>query len=94
MVEGKGKEVDPLTLAVVEARLNAMNEELGTRLFRQCFSVPTSHIRDLGTVLFDKDERTRMRQDMSYPAMTSARSNIAFCRLSVMEAGSTFHTMD
>ena len=58
MVEGKGSEIDPLTLAVVEARLNAMNEELGTRLFRQCFSVPTSHIRDLGTVLFDKDERT------------------------------------
>ena len=58
MVEGKGIEIDPLTLAVVEARLNAMNEELGTRLFRQCFSVPTSHIRDLGTVLFDKDERT------------------------------------
>jgi len=58
MVEDKGAKVDPLTLAVVEARLNAMNEELGTRLFRQCFSVPTSHIRDLGTVLFDKDERT------------------------------------
>ena len=58
MVKGKGIKVDPLTLAVVEARLNAMNEELGTRLFRQCFSVPTSHIRDLGTVLFDKDERT------------------------------------
>lgn len=50
--------VDPLTLAVVEARFNALNLELGTRLFRQCFSVPTSHIRDLGTVLFDKDERT------------------------------------
>jgi N-methylhydantoinase B len=52
------KSVDPLTLAVVEARLNALNQELGARLFRQCFSVPTSHIRDLGTVLFDKDERT------------------------------------
>jgi N-methylhydantoinase B len=52
------KNVDALTLAVVEARLNALNLELGTRLFRQCFSVPTSHIRDLATVLFDKDERT------------------------------------
>lgn len=58
MDERKGMNIDPLTLAVVEARLNAMNLELGTRLFRQCFSVPTSHIRDLGTVLFDKDERT------------------------------------
>jgi N-methylhydantoinase B len=58
MGKRKHKDVDPLTLAVVEARLDAMNLELGTRLFRQCFSVPTSHIRDLGTVLFDKDERT------------------------------------
>src|SRR5512137_2052135 len=50
--------MDSLTLAIVEGRLNAMNQELGARLFRQCFSVPTSHIRDLGTVLFDKDEHT------------------------------------
>jgi N-methylhydantoinase B len=50
--------IDSLTLAIVEARLKAMNQELGTRLFRQCFSVPTSHIRDLGTVLFDRHERT------------------------------------
>jgi N-methylhydantoinase B len=54
----ESKSVDPLMLAVVEARLNALNQELGARLFRQCFSVPTAHIRDLGTVLFDKDERT------------------------------------
>lgn len=52
------KRIDSLTIAVVEARMNALNQELGARLFRQCFSVPTSHIRDLGTVLFDKDERT------------------------------------
>ena len=58
MVEGKGRDIDPLTLSVVEARLDAMNQELGTRIFRQCFSVPTSHVRDLGTVLFDMDERT------------------------------------
>jgi len=50
--------IDPLTLAVVEARINALNLELGARMFRQAFSVPTAHIRDLGTVLFDKDERT------------------------------------
>lgn len=50
--------IDSLTLAVVEARLNALNQELGARLFRQCFSVPTSHIRDVGTVLFDSNERT------------------------------------
>ena len=52
------KSIDPLTLAVVEARINALNLELGARMFRQAFSVPTAHIRDLGTVLFDKDERT------------------------------------
>jgi N-methylhydantoinase B len=54
----KRKSIDPLTLAVVEARINALNLELGARMFRQAFSVPTAHIRDLGTVLFDKDERT------------------------------------
>jgi N-methylhydantoinase B len=54
----KRKSIDHLTLAVVEARINALNLELGARMFRQCFSVPTSHIRDLGTVLFDKKERT------------------------------------
>ena len=52
------RNIDPLTLAVVEARINALNLELGARMFRQAFSVPTAHIRDLGTVLFDKDERT------------------------------------
>ena len=54
----KERNIDPLTLAVVEARINALNLELGARMFRQAFSVPTAHIRDLGTVLFDKDERT------------------------------------
>lgn len=57
MAEHTEPDIDPLTLAIVEARLHAMNEELGTRLFRQCFSVATSHIRDIGTVLFDKDEQ-------------------------------------
>jgi N-methylhydantoinase B len=52
------RNIDPLTLAVVEARVNALNLELGARMFRQAFSVPTAHIRDLGTVLFDKAERT------------------------------------
>ncbi|MCX8023539.1 MAG: hydantoinase B/oxoprolinase family protein [Syntrophorhabdaceae bacterium] len=51
------KTIDPLTLAIVEARINALNLELGARMFRQAFSVPTAHIRDLGTVLFDKAER-------------------------------------
>lgn len=50
--------VDPLTLAVIEGRLNAQNQELGGRLFRQCFSFATAHIRDIGTALFDYDERT------------------------------------
>lgn len=58
MVKAKAIEIDPLTLSVVEARLDAMNQELGTRLFRQAFSIPTAHIRDVGTVLFDMDERT------------------------------------
>jgi len=50
--------LDPLTLSLIESRLESLNEELGNRLFRQCFSFATAHIRDLGTVLFDKQERT------------------------------------
>jgi len=52
------KNIDPLTLSVIEGRLDSLNQELGNRLFRQCFSFPTAHIRDLGTALFDYRERT------------------------------------
>ena len=52
------REIDPLTLSIIEGRLDSLNRELGNRLFRQCFSFPTSHIRDLGTTLFDYKERT------------------------------------
>jgi N-methylhydantoinase B len=52
------KIIDPLTLSLIEGRLNSMNEELGDRVFRQAFSMVTAHIHDLGTVLFDKRERT------------------------------------
>ncbi len=52
------KTIDPLTLSLVEGRLDAINQEVGSRLFRQCFSFPTAHIRDIGTALFDKQERT------------------------------------
>ena len=52
------KTIDPLTLSLIEGRLNSMNEELGDRVFRQAFSVVTAHIHDLGTVLFDHKERT------------------------------------
>ncbi|MFH0915180.1 MAG: hydantoinase B/oxoprolinase family protein, partial [bacterium] len=50
--------IDPLTLSLVEGRLNSMNEELGDRMFRQAFSFATARIHDLGTVLFDHKERT------------------------------------
>ena len=52
------KTIDSLTVSLVEGRLNSINLELGNRLLRQAFSVITAHIRDLGTVLFDKQERT------------------------------------
>jgi N-methylhydantoinase B len=50
--------IDPLTLSLIEGRLNSMNEEMGDRVFRQAFSMVTAHIHDLGTVLFDNKERT------------------------------------
>lgn len=51
------KAIDPLILALVEGRLDSLNEELGNRMLRQSFSFPTAHLRDLGTVLLDKQER-------------------------------------
>lgn len=51
------EKLDPTVLSLVYERLNAANLELGTRLFRQAFSVPTAHIRDLGCVIFDSSER-------------------------------------
>lgn len=50
--------IDPLTLSIIEGRLTAQNIELGSRLFRQCFSFATAYIRDIGTALFDSAERT------------------------------------
>ncbi len=44
------KTIDPLTLSLIEGRLNSLNEELGERMLRQCFSFATAHLRDLGTV--------------------------------------------
>ncbi len=52
------KTIDPLTLSLIEGRLYSLNEEMGNRLFRQCFSFPTAHIHDLGASLFDHKERT------------------------------------
>lgn len=53
----ESRTIDPLTLSVIEGRLDSLNEELGERMVRQCFAFPTAHIRDLATVLFDKQER-------------------------------------
>jgi hypothetical protein len=56
MIEHKA--IDPLTLSLIEGRLSSMNDELGDRVIRQAFSMVTAHIHDLGTVLFDNNERT------------------------------------
>ena len=53
----ENRSIDPLTLSIIEGRLNSTNLELGSRLFRQCFAFATAHIRDIGTALFDKHER-------------------------------------
>lgn len=54
----KGKEtIDPLTLSLIEGRLETFNEELGQRTMRQCFSYMTAHLRDLGAAFLDQRER-------------------------------------
>ena len=49
--------LDPLTLSIIERRLECFNEEAGERVFRQAFSFATAHLRDLGVALLDKEER-------------------------------------
>jgi N-methylhydantoinase B len=51
------KTVDPLTLAIIEGRLDAYNMELGERMLHQSFAPMTAHLRDLGSVLFDRQGR-------------------------------------
>ena len=49
--------IDPLTLSLIEGRLETFNEELGQRTMRQCFSYMTAHLRDLGAAFLDQKER-------------------------------------
>ena len=53
----EGKAVDPLTVSIIEHRLESITEEIGQRTMKSCFSFSTAHIRDLGVALFDKKER-------------------------------------
>ena len=53
----RSKTIDPLTLSIIEGRLETFNEELGQRTMRQCFSYMTAHLRDLGAAFLDKQER-------------------------------------
>ena len=52
-----GNTIDPLTLSIIERRLECFNIEVGERVFRQAFSFATAHLRDLGVALLDKQER-------------------------------------
>jgi len=56
-VNERSKTIDPLTLSIIEGRLETFNEELGQRTMRQCFSYMTAHLRDLGAAFLDKQER-------------------------------------
>jgi len=51
------KPIDPLTLSIIEGRLEAMNSELGERVLRQSFSYSTAHMRDIGSALIDTQGR-------------------------------------
>ena len=53
----ENKTIDPLTLSMIEGRLETFNEELGQRTMRQCFSYMTAHLRDLGASFLDHRER-------------------------------------
>ena len=56
-MDQRNRTIDPLTLSIIEGRLETFNEELGQRTMRQCFSYMTAHLRDLGAAFLDKQER-------------------------------------
>jgi N-methylhydantoinase B len=49
--------IDPLTLSLIETRLRYINEEVGEKMLRQCFSYATAQLRDLGTCLLNGKEQ-------------------------------------
>ncbi len=49
--------IDPLTLSLIETRLRYINEEVGEKMLRQCFSYATAQLRDLGTCLLNAQEQ-------------------------------------
>jgi N-methylhydantoinase B len=49
--------IDPLTLSLIETRLHYINQEVGERMLRQCFSYATAHLRDLGSSLINGKEQ-------------------------------------
>ena len=44
----KSKTIDPLTQALLEARLDSLNQELGARVLRQGFCPIIVDVRDFG----------------------------------------------
>ncbi|OGO20605.1 MAG: hypothetical protein A2144_02885 [Chloroflexi bacterium RBG_16_50_9] len=53
----KEKNIDPLTLSAIEARLESFNDELCARTVRQAFSMPTARIRDISSAILDSEAR-------------------------------------
>lgn len=51
------KGIDPLVLSLIDTRLRFINEEVGEKMLRQCFSYATAQLRDLGTCLLDGREQ-------------------------------------
>ncbi len=49
--------LDPVLVPTIERRLTSITEELGIRTVKSCYSYPTGYLRDLGTQIFDNQER-------------------------------------
>ncbi|MFC1945668.1 hydantoinase B/oxoprolinase family protein [Chloroflexota bacterium] len=49
--------VEPMTISIIENRLYSLALQMGLRVVRAAYSYVTAHIRDVGTAIFDEDER-------------------------------------
>ncbi|MFC1593161.1 hydantoinase B/oxoprolinase family protein, partial [Candidatus Omnitrophota bacterium] len=53
----QGRGVDPFLVSIIEARLIGISQEIGQRVMKGAYSLPTATFRDLGAQIHDNQER-------------------------------------
>jgi N-methylhydantoinase B len=72
----KGTKVEPMTLSIIEKRMQSLALEMGVRVMRAAHSYVTAHIRDIGVVIMDGQERAVAQANWSAPHVAGANAVI------------------